>query len=82
MHGHREQQRDLATEVGAAGSPDLPADLPNLDPYRVTWQWSDGGGGYVDCVTSESAQLVVADLRPDSRVWIGHKLVREGWTSV
>jgi hypothetical protein len=65
--------RDAITAAASSSTPEA------SDSCRVTWQWVGGGGGHVDCTSPESAQLVVADLRPDSRVWIGQVLVHDGW---
>lgn len=46
---------------------------------RVSWEFRSGTTGFVDCDTPESAKLIVADLRPDSRVWVGAELVQDGW---
>lgn len=67
---------DAVSAVASSSTPEAP-EAP--EACRVTWQWVGGGGGYVDCTSPESAQLVVADLRPDSRVWIGQSLVHDGW---
>lgn len=74
---HVQQAVDDAADALRPPGADHQTDLPS--GLRVSWKFRSGGGGHVDCSTPEWAQLIVADLRPDARVWVGEKLVQDGW---
>jgi hypothetical protein len=61
--------RDADQRTGPQGAPE----------NRVSWQFRSGDSGFVDCSSPEWAKLIAADLRPDAKVWIGGKVVRDGW---
>lgn len=69
---HESECRSAAAAPGQSSS-EAPGES------RVSWQFRSGASGFVDCSSPEAARLIVADLRPDSRVWVGGQLVQDGW---